>query len=194
MVKCVPRGGGYEPMPPLILVGFMAVGKSTLGRILAERLSFRFVDTDTLLESRFRISISDMITQYGEPYFREKEYALTQEVMAQEHSVIATGGGAPCYKDCMDLLLKNGVVVYLDCRSDILAARLYRYRHTRPAVASKTPEEIALFVEEKLKLRIPVYNRAKYRVDVGTLETKEEIQECADRLLELYLNDVSINQ
>lgn len=191
MAKYVSEENGYQPLPPLILVGFMAVGKSTLGRVLAEKLSYRFIDTDLLLENRFRTTISDLITSHGEAYFREREYAIVQEVMAHECSVIATGGGAPCYKDCMKQLLDSGVVVYLECPLDILSARLFRYRHTRPAVALKTAEEIALFVKEKLALREPVYLQAKYRVDVGKLETAEEVQECAEQILELYHREIA---
>lgn len=176
----------YEPHPPLILIGFMAVGKSSLGRLLAKKLNYEFIDTDLWIENKYHKSIPELMQGGDETDFRKKERFVLEEVACIENAVIATGGGAPCSPGAMDILLSAGVVFYLQLDNELLAERVYKYRARRPSVAKLDPEAIRTFVQEKMHERAPYYERAHRIVDAKDLDNKEMIYKCAEELAEQY--------
>ena len=153
----------------LYLIGYMSAGKSTVGRMLAERLGYEFVDTDIYIESRFRQRVSDLFRLHGEEYFRQKERMILEEIAGLPDAVIATGGGLPIYHDNMDLLLESGTVLYLRYSSETLAQRLELTKRTRPSVAHLSGEELRQHVAEAMRLREPIYSRAHRIIDMDTL-------------------------
>lgn len=164
----------------IYLVGYMSAGKSTVGRILAERLGYEFVDTDIYLESRFRQRVSDIFRLRGESYFREKERMILEEIAGLPDAVIATGGGLPIYHDNMSLLLESGTVLYLRYSCEALAERLELTKRTRPAVAHLSGEELRKYVAEAMAVREPIYARAHHIVELEALaeqgiSTEQEI-------------------
>ena len=156
------------------------MGKSTIGRIVAERLGLQFVDTDLFVESRYHATISSMIGCCGIDKFRKRERVALLELLQTEDTLIATGGGLPTWEDNMDRMLTRGLVVYLRSPLGILADRLYTVRATRPAVADKTRSEVRDYLERVSEKREPYYSRAQVAVPIGYLRTAEEELEAAE--------------
>lgn len=160
------------------------MGKSTIGRLVAERLGVRFVDTDLFVESRYHATISSMIGCCGIDKFRKRERVALLELLQAEDTLIATGGGLPTWEDNMDRMLARGLVVYLRSPLDILADRLYSVRATRPAVADKTRSEVGDYLERVSEKREPHYSRAQVVVPIGHLRTAEEERMAAGQVIE----------
>ena len=171
-------------MRPLFLIGLPGVGKSTIGRLVAERLGLAFVDTDLFVESRYHASISSMVACCGIDKFRKRERAALLELLQAEDTLIATGGGLPIWEDNMDRMLANGLVVYLRSPLDLLAERLYTVRATRPAVAEKTHSEVRDYLESISEKREPYYSRAQVVVPIGHLRSAEEERDAAEQVIE----------
>jgi len=109
----------------IILIGFMGSGKTTAGRMVAEKLGMDFVDTDQLIEKKCNKTISDIFEERGEKFFREKERYLIKKTLKNKiNCVISTGGGMPCYKDNMEQLKSIGKTIYLKIDFDILKKRI----------------------------------------------------------------------
>jgi len=108
----------------IVLTGFMGTGKTVVGRIVAERLSRRFVDMDAVVASRLGMSVAEVFARLGEPFFRYEEGRLCRELAAQEGLVIATGGGALLDPANREALSRSGVLICLNARPDALLARL----------------------------------------------------------------------
>jgi shikimate kinase len=148
---------------PVVLVGLMGVGKSTVGRRLAKRLSLPFVDSDSAIEDAAGYTAAEMFERYGEQDFRDGERRLVARLIDGEIRVIATGGGAYVDARTRQLLNERATTVWLDAPVDILAERTAR-RDTRPLLkngdAKATLERLA---EE----RRPSYEEAHIHVKSG---------------------------
>lgn len=101
-------------MKHIVLIGMMGCGKSTCGKLLAEKLGRDFVDTDAYIEATQGRSIPDIFANHGEDFFRELERETAVELAAREDLVIACGGGLPTVEAAMEPLAKSGVVVFLE--------------------------------------------------------------------------------
>lgn len=148
----------------IYLIGYMGSGKSTLGRRLSKHLGLQFVDMDHFIEQRFHKTIPQIFEQEGEEEFRKKERKVLEELSGFTDIVIATGGGAPCFFDNMELMNETGITVYLDIDPEILAERLLKSKTERPLVKGKSKEELVKYIDTTLKKREVFYNRAKYRI------------------------------
>lgn len=148
----------------IFLIGFMGSGKSTIGRKLAQLLKCDFVDLDNKIENMAGMSIGDYFRQYGEEQFREFERDVLQESSYHENSVIATGGGAPCYFNSMDWMKNEGKVVYISMPPKALANRLKHSKTERPLIKDLTFDELVDFVAAKLASREDYYNKADFVV------------------------------
>ncbi len=159
------------------------MGKSTIGRIVADRLGLTFVDTDLFVESRYHASISSMVACCGIDKFRKRERVALLELLQEQDTLIATGGGLPIWEDNMDRMLAHGLVVYLRSPLDLLAERLYSVRATRPAVAEKTRNEVRDYLEVISEKREPYYSRAQVVVPIGHLRSAKEEREAAEQVI-----------
>ena len=150
----------------IFLIGYMGAGKTTIGKLLAKRLNWSFIDLDSFIENRYRRTIAAIFEEKGEAGFREIERRTLQEISSFENTVISTGGGLPCFFDNMDLMNKTGITIYLRAEVNELVGRLSFDKHKRPLIKGKNKEELREFVEINLKKREPFYNRAKIIFDV----------------------------
>lgn len=141
----------------IYLIGFMGVGKSTVGKLLADKLNFEFIDIDDVFETKYKINIRVFFEKYGEELFRKLEYKIIVNTFKLKNVVVSTGGGTPCFFDSMKLMTENGLTVYLEMQADELVNRLIHAKRKRPLVMNKTKEELASTVNEKLTNRIPFY-------------------------------------
>ena len=144
----------------IYILGFMGVGKSTTAKALARKLGYDFMDTDKLLEKKYKININNFFSKYGEELFREIEHGTLLETFNHNKCVIATGGGLPCYFDAMDKINANGVSIFLKMDEKSIVNRLMASKQKRPLLSDLSDEELLNFVERKLNSRINYYSKA----------------------------------
>jgi len=151
-------------MGNIFLVGMMGAGKTTVGRVLAQRLQMRFVDTDKLLVERTGVPIATVFEIEGEEGFRRRETCVLAEASLGEECVIATGGGSVLAAENRELMRRRGTVVYLRARVESLWQRM-RHDTTRPLLATPDPRRT---LEELVAARDPLYHQAAHLVvDTG---------------------------
>ncbi|WP_313805372.1 shikimate kinase [Sphingobium sp.] len=138
---------------PIVLVGMMGVGKSTVGRRLAARLGVSFVDADEEIEKAAGMTITEMFERYGEAYFRDGERRVISRLMDGEPKVIATGGGAFMEEETRALILEHALAIWLNADIDTLVDRVSR-REGRPLLKGKDPRVV---LTELSAIRNPVY-------------------------------------
>jgi shikimate kinase len=163
------KGKGRESLPqagwrqrPLVLIGLMGVGKSTVGRRLAKRLGWDFVDSDSEIESAAGCSVSDIFAIHGEPIFRDLEQRVIQRLLsAGTPIVLATGGGAWMQPTVREIIKLQATSVWLRAELDILVERVSR-RDYRPLLARGDKRDILARLMEE---RYPVYGEADLTVD-----------------------------
>lgn len=151
---------------PIYFVGFMGSGKSTVGRKVAAGLGYNFIDTDLYIVNRFRKSVDEIFLHEGEATFRKREFAIMEEIAGMPQTVIATGGGLPCYNNLMEVLNETGYTVYLQRTPEELAVRLEKCKRTRPAIKALSSDEIFPFVQQELAKRESVYSQAQLSLPV----------------------------
>lgn len=142
----------------------MGSGKSTLGRRLAKHSGLQFVDMDHYIEKRNYKTIPQIFEEEGEPEFRLKERKALEELSEFTDIVIATGGGAPCFFDNIDLMNRSGKTVFLNIAPEILADRLLKSKTERPLIKGKSKKELIAFIDETLKKRNEFYRQAQYQI------------------------------
>jgi len=140
----------------------MGSGKSTMGRALASELDLTFIDLDSFLEEKYFKTIPQIFAEEGEESFRRKERKVLEEVCSFDNVILATGGGAPCFFDNMELMNKSGFCVFLDVDVTSLVNRLIHAKTERPLIKGKSPEELHEFIEGLLAKRRPFYEKARY--------------------------------
>jgi len=146
----------------IFLIGFMGCGKSTLGRKLASEFKLTFIDLDSFLEEKYFKTIPQIFAEEGEDAFRKKERKVLEEVCGFDNVILATGGGAPCFFDNMELMNESGFCVFLDVEISSLVNRLIHAKTERPLIKGKSPEELHTFIEGLLAKRRPFYEKARY--------------------------------
>jgi shikimate kinase len=142
--------------PVVFLLGMPMSGKSKLGKVLAKEKRCEFIDTDLEIEKLSKQSIPDLFQQYGENYFRKIEHEWLQNFETSNPTVIATGGGMPCYFDNMKILKSKGLTVYINLPPGIIANRA-SLSVNRPLFMDKSPEELKQFIHQLFDERNPFY-------------------------------------
>lgn len=157
----------------IYLIGYMGCGKSTLGRRLSKHMNLQFVDMDDYIEERNCKTVPQIFAEEGEAEFRKKERKALEELAEFTNVVIATGGGAPCFFDNIDLMNKTGKTVYLNIHPKILADRLLKSKTERPLIKGKTRDELITFIDQTLSKRNTFYKQAKYQITEPDFDLKE---------------------
>ena len=160
----------------IFLIGFMGCGKTTLGRKLASRLGYMFMDLDHVFEAREGMTIAEYFSKYGEDAFRKLESEVLKTHKYPEHAIIATGGGLPCFFDNMDWMNAHGKTVYIKLTPKTLADRLQNEKDERPLLRERHGEALVQFIAEKLEERESFYNKANIIAN-GVSLTAERIEE-----------------
>jgi shikimate kinase len=149
---------------PLVLVGMMGVGKSTIGRKLAQLLSLPFADADDEIEEAAQMSVSEIFDTFGEPYFRDGERRVIARLLEGPPRVLATGGGAFVQPDTRALILERGLAIWLDCDVKTLVDRVSR-KDNRPLLRHGDLQETVARLKAE---REPAYAEAPIRVTSDT--------------------------
>ena len=147
----------------------MGSGKSTIARLLAQKLQIPFQDLDENIENDQQMTINSIFENKGEIYFRKVEHLIFKELMSsQESFVLSLGGGTPCYADNHEFLNGQSIVsFYLKVPIDVLSERLINEKNTRPLVANQDTEALKDFVAQHLFERSYYYHKATHTLDVG---------------------------
>ncbi len=164
----------------IFLIGFMGAGKSTVGRLLARRLGFCFVETDDMITAEEGKSIPEIFRERGEAYFREKERAVLDLLRLKSGHVIATGGGLPCTEENLARLKALGTVIWLRGSLATLYERATRAK-TRPLLTDRSREAVEALYRE----REPFYAQAHFMIETDGLGPDEVVQSLL-RLLRLH--------
>ena len=171
----------------LVLVGFMGSGKSSVGREIARRWGYRFLDTDTIIRQKYRKSIPDIFATLGEEVFRDEENKALRDLENSHRAVIATGGGIILQPRNHPLLRSLGVVLWLLASEEVIWERVSRNQN-RPLLRTRDPRTT---ITNLLSVRYPLY-RAVADINVETSGLTH--QEVADRALAAISRLVSRQQ
>lgn len=155
-----PRKGGWRARP-LVLIGLMGAGKSTIGRRLAKQIGWRFVDSDEEIEAAAGCRIADIFTIHGEPIFRDLEKRVITRLVGEEPLVLATGGGAWMQEPVRGVIQQHATSVWLRAELDVLTDRVSKRDH-RPLLETGDKRTI---LDRLMQERYPVYEKADVIVD-----------------------------
>ena len=147
----------------IFLLGYMGSGKTVIGQKLAEALHCRFLDMDEMIEISTCFSISDYFEKIGESAFRKKERDILLNHLLDKDTVIATGGGTPCFEDNMELMNRHGITVFLDTPIETIMERLKGKIDHRPLLNKVPHEQLPEFIREHLSVRRVYYERANIK-------------------------------
>ena len=167
---------------PLVPVGLMGAGKSTIGRRLADVLGRDFIDADDAIEEAAQRSIAEIFEDFGEEHFRDGERRVIARLIEEHDGVIATGGGAFVNDETRALILENAIAIWIDCDIDTLVERTSR-KNTRPLLKTGDPHEI---LSQLYQERKRFYSQAQIHVmsDAGPHNyTVSKILEALDKWL-----------
>jgi shikimate kinase len=149
----------------IFIIGFMGSGKSTWGRMIAEKMGMNFYDLDDMIEKRVNLKINNIFERKGESYFRKIEAVALRELYVQDNFVLACGGGTPCYYDNMSFINSQGVSVWMNTPKQVMATRLLEEAENRPLIRNLSPTKLQEFIDDKLEERLQYYNQAQLVID-----------------------------
>ena len=156
----------------IFLIGFMGVGKSTIGKMIAEDLNIPFVDLDEWIEEAVQMPIPQVFQEYGEPLFRKLEFDhLRKVVKLYDRFVMATGGGLPCFNDNMSFINDHGESFYLKSSVDDLVERLRGSKGNRPIMNQTDVAGYKSHIEQLLLQREPIYATSLHTVELDLSAT-----------------------
>ncbi len=162
-------------MNNIVLIGFMAVGKTTIGKSLKGIFGYSLFDVDSVVEKEERIPIAEIFNRKGEEYFRSREVEVAKKLLSRNNNIISTGGGLFLNEEIRNMALKNNFVVFLDLDIKEVYNRVNR-NNRRPLAKGKSLEELKTLYEK----RLPYYLEANVRIDTNNKTPKqiaEEIKE-----------------
>ncbi len=162
----------------------MGSGKSSIGKILSEKLNYKVIDLDDFIEDKEKMTVSEIFKTKGELYFRKKETVYVKELLELEGDfILSLGGGTPCYGTNMDIILeaKDAKSVYLKASLPKLSKKLFKKKAKRPLIAHIASEaQMMEFIGKHLFERSQFYSKAEFVVSTDD-KTKKEV---ADAVLE----------
>lgn len=160
----------------IFIVGYMLSGKSTIGKQLAKRLNYTFIDTDKEIEMHYKLSVSDVFKKYGEEVFRLLERKILLSLEKEDNIVVSTGGGLVCFNDNMKWVKENGLSIYLKLSPQAIVSRHKVAKRARPLLQNKTEEELLEYIEKTLEEREKFYNQADFSFEALSLKVEEIIK------------------
>jgi len=170
----------------IFLVGMMGSGKSTIGKLLAERLGYDLVDIDSVIEEHAGISISEIFSLRGEAAFRRLESAVLADTANRIKLVFATGGGILQNDENREIILNSGLVVWLNCSVETLSKRVGDGT-TRPLLQDHDRRErLKQLIEE----RTPDYRQAHFQIDTE----QNPLEEIVEQITDYYRNWLTLDE
>lgn len=172
-------------MDKIILLGYMGSGKTTIAKLLAQKMGYPFIDLDQMIETQENLAVPEIFAQKGEIYFRKIEHRLFNKLMAsQDRFVLSLGGGTPCYANNHELLNVSGIAsVYLKASLETLEQRLIGEINKRPLLAKLTGDDFKESIAKHLFERSYFYNMATHSVKVDGKSPDEIVSEIHEKLV-----------
>lgn len=169
----------------IYLTGFMGCGKTAYGKPLSEILQVPFFDMDDYIEKEHKISISQIFISGNENKFRQYEQLALRHITAQnQHFVLATGGGTPCFSENMQFMNLHGITVYLKCTVDELYENILLSNPNRPLLQGRQGNELRQHISTLLAIREPFYNQAQ----IILTNNEHYSEKIAERIIQNRLN------
>ena len=161
-------------MKNIFLIGMPSSGKSTLGRQLARRLDYQFIDTDDLIENQEIASIADIFKYKGEDYFRLIESKILKGIQSNQNLIVATGGGMPCFHGGIDFIKANGTSIFLNVSPEDLLKRIQKSdANNRPLIDKKTSQkELLSSIKNRYESRLQFYEQADIQIN-GSIDVEQ---------------------
>lgn len=169
----------------LILIGYMGSGKSSVGEKLSKLLNYDFVDFDNYIEERVNMKVKDIFKTKGEVFFRKQERFYLNEVLKKRNTIVALGGGTPCYGNNLNLIKdeKHSKLIYLKSSISNLTERLFYEKSNRPLISHlKTKDNLLEFIGKHLFERAPIYEQADLIIKTDSLSVNEVVESILLRL------------
>ena len=164
----------------IVLIGFMATGKSSVAHLLAKRLNKRVVSTDSLIEKKSKKTIPQIFKQDGEIRFRELEIQVVKKVSEMKNIIVDCGGGVVLNKINIDRLKKNGIIILLTARPEEILKRENKEKGARPLLSKKEKLKV---IKELLNFRKPFYEGScDYKINTSKLS----IEEVGEKIIKIY--------
>ena len=175
----------------------MGSGKTTIGKLISEKTQYRFIDTDLLIETEERLTCLQIIETKGQQCFRQKETELLQRLSRQDlhNTIIATGGGMPCFNNNIDTLNHIGTTLYLRWTAQDLTTRLLLTDlNTRPLLKHLSKQQLQQQIEQQINQRERFYRQAHHTIHapLNTLSENND-NEIADYIIKQYIHDYQRN-
>ena len=162
----------------VVLVGYMASGKSIISKELGEKLGMEVIDLDDYITKKEKMSIPELFKNKGEIYFRTIENKYLKELLEQkEDFILASGGGTPCYANNMKWIKENATSVYLKASIPTIADRVIKEKETRPLIKAIKDTDLKEFIAKHLFERSEFYNQADFTLSVDNKSVNEIIKE-----------------
>jgi shikimate kinase len=165
----------------LYLIGFMGVGKTTIGKQIAALNKVVFIDTDSQIEKETSKSIKEIFETDGEIAFRKLETDTIR--LINRKAIIACGGGLPAHNNNIEYLKQKGTVIYLKASTETLIKRLEKNKNKRPLISNLTTDKRLEFISKILKEREKTYKQADYTIETDNKTVKEVLREINSLLL-----------
>ncbi len=161
------------------LIGMPASGKSTIGKYLSREIGVKFIDLDKTIVEEEGTSIPEIFKNKGEAYFRELERKmLLKQISSNKDYILATGGGAPCFFNNMELMNNAGITIFLSVSLDSLYKKLLKKgTHKRPLLKDLNQSELYAELEKKLEERTLFYSQAKITLEQDLSEISKRVNQ-----------------
>ena len=162
-----------KPAQPIVLIGMMGSGKTSIGKLVAKELNFTFIDTDLEIEKKLNLSVKEIFENHGETLFRKKECDVFKLFSNKRNIIVSSGGGSFCHPNTHDLIKKYFLSVWLDVNDEILFNRLKRNQKKRPLLYGLKETELRNKVKNLISERKDCYNKADIRVKLSEQKIQE---------------------
>lgn len=167
----------------IVFIGMMGSGKTTIARLLAEKLNLAFFDMDKIFTQKFNISISEFFKEFGEEKFRNEETNILKQALVNDNFVLSCGGGVILKKENRDLIFKeDNITIFLKANPETIYNRI-KNDTSRPLLMVENPKKE---IEHILKKREEFYNLAKITIQTDNKTTNEITEEIFSKLCQTY--------
>ncbi len=168
----------------IVLIGYRATGKSTIGYLLSNELGIPFIDLDEYLVKKFGRSIAEVVAENGWEYFRANERKALTEMTKRSYFILACGGGAVLHEKEFSALKKEAIVIWLSACPDTIIKRLQKDKHTKDNRPSLTGKDVLEEIKEVLSYREPLYRKfADLTIETDHLSTKQVVELIKEKIL-----------
>ena len=163
----------------IVFIGFMGVGKTTIGKLVAKKLNRQFIDIDEEIEKEYQMPVSQIFNQIGEMAFRKREKSLISNLAEQEQKIISVGGGAFLQEEIRQVCLTSCIVIYLNLSLENWKNRLDLIIESRPVLQGKSKEEM----EDLFYTRQAIYSQHHLKIETDNKAPSEVADEIIDTLV-----------